>query len=45
MVVGTCIHYKLGFFSGAGKADEPVWVVNAIVLGKYFNEMPLIIPS
>jgi hypothetical protein len=44
-VADTCIRHKPGFFSGAGKADEPVWVIFAIVLAKDSDEMPLITPS
>jgi hypothetical protein len=44
-VAGTCIRHKPGFFSGAGKADGPVWAIFAAVLGKDSDEMPLITPS
>lgn len=39
----TC--HKPGFFSGAGKADKPVWVIYAVVLAKDSDEMLLITPS
>ena len=44
-MAGTCTRHKPGFFSGAGKADGPVWAVFAAVLGKDSDEMPLITPS
>jgi hypothetical protein len=44
-VADTCIRHKSGFFSGAGKADGPVWAVMSVVPGKDFDEMPLITPS
>ena len=44
-MAGTCTRHKPGFFSGVGKAVEPVWVDFAAMLGKDFDEMPLITPS
>ena len=41
----TCIRHKSGFFSGEGKAGEPVWVIMSVGPGKDFDEMPLITPS